>query len=289
MAFKDAMQNIGNGIKEIGTGMKYAWYNFTGRSYLTPDAQHREQREDTAIQRAAADTEAAGLSKYGGVSPADSSGGANGLTALDAIQQLQSIKQNSLNLKETKYNLDMSKKLGIRTGDTNELSKAASIVKLLLGYDVGDVGEHGLLGMLFPKIFGGSTNGAITGAAADTLGAAATNPLTTSYGLAIPDTYDRSRVAHQVVTGNASLEDFSRAYQKVALAGLNDLGDGKYKLNEYGISVLKGVAKMTSSSPSDVMSSFQNYFWDMKRRLKENDELPSSTLPPAAGGGGSAW
>lgn len=289
MSFKDAMQNLGNGISEVGRGLKYAWYNFTGRSYLTPDAQHREQREDTAIQRAAADTEAAGLSKFGGVSPADSSGGSNGLTALDAIQQLQSIKQNNLNLKEAKYNLDMSKRLGIRTGDNNEVSKAASIVKLLLGYDVADIGDHGILGMIFPKLFGGSTNGSVTGAAADALGAAATNPLTTSYGLAIPDTYDRSRVAHQVVTGNASLEDFSRAYQKVALAGLNDIGDGKYKLNEYGISVLKGVSKMTGSSPSVVMESFQNYFWDMKRRLKENDVLPSSTLPPAAGGGGSAW
>lgn len=289
MSFKDAMQNLGNGFAEVGRGLKYAWYNFTGRSYLTPDAQHREQREDTAIQRAAADTEAAGLSKFGGVSPADSSGGANGLTALDAIQQLQSIKQNNLNLKEAKYNLDMSKRLGIRTGDTNEVSKAASIVKLLLGYDVSDIGEHGLLGMIFPKLFGGSTNGAITGAAADSLGAAATNPLTTSYGLAIPDTYDRSRVAHQVVTGNASLEDFSRAYQKVALVGLDNIGDGKYKLNEYGRSILKGVSLMTGSSPSAVMDFFQNYYWDMQRRFKENDNLPASTLPPAAGGGGSAW
>lgn len=275
---------------EFKEGVKNWWYMNTGRSYLTPDAQHKEQREDTSIQRGAEDMEAAGLSKYGGVSGAESSGGSNGLTMLDAIQQMQNIKMNTLQLKEARYNYKLSRQLGIRTGDSNELAKAASIVKLLLGYDIGDVsGGHGLLGMLFPKLFGGSGNGALTGAATDALGAAASSPVVTPYGLGIPDSYDRSRVAHQVVTGNASLEDFSGAYQKVALVGLRSIGDGKYQLNDYGRSVLKGVSIMTGSSPSAVMDFFQNYYWDMQRRLKENDNLPASTLPPVAGGGGSAW
>lgn len=278
---------------EFKEGVKNWWYMNTGRSYLTPDAQHKEKREDTSVQRGALDTESAGLSKYGGVSGAESSGGSNGLSMLDAIQQMQQIKMNTLQLKEARYNYSMSRKLGLRTGDNNELSKYSMLLKVLLGFDVGDVqGDHGVLGMIFPGLFSnssGGSNGSIFGAVGDFFNRLFGSPTVSSRGLNVPDTYDRSRVAHQVVTGQASLEDFNSAFTKVAFIGLDSIGDGKYQLNDRGKSILKGISLMTSTSPSDVMNYFQHFYWDMRRRFKENDELPSSTLPAAAGGGGFAW
>lgn len=65
--------DVSNLFDEIGTGLKNAWYTFTGQTEKTSAYKAMMEREDTAYQRAAADMAASGLSKYAGVNPASSS------------------------------------------------------------------------------------------------------------------------------------------------------------------------------------------------------------------------
>lgn len=66
--------NIQPFVDDLVSGVKNAWYNLTGQTEKTSAFKAAMEREDTAYQRAAADMEAAGLSKYQGVSAASSSG-----------------------------------------------------------------------------------------------------------------------------------------------------------------------------------------------------------------------
>lgn len=66
--------NIQPFLDDLGAGFRNVWYNLTGQTEKTSAFKAAMEREDTAYQRAAADMEAAGLSKYQGVSAASSSG-----------------------------------------------------------------------------------------------------------------------------------------------------------------------------------------------------------------------
>lgn len=71
---KNAIQGITDQLG-MTEGIENWWNKNTGNSHLTPESQYQAQREDTSIQRQAADAEAAGYNKisYAGSSGASSS------------------------------------------------------------------------------------------------------------------------------------------------------------------------------------------------------------------------
>lgn len=165
-----------NMVDELKNGITNAWYKYTGQSHLTDEVKHAEMREDTINQRTAADMIAAGLSKFG-INPASAgaSSHASGITMLDSIAKAQQIKAQALAFKEQKYNYDVSKKLGIRTGDKNMFAPIIALAKGLFGVDVDDIPEEGILPALsnwLKGLFGGSGDGSTTGAMGDAAAAA---------------------------------------------------------------------------------------------------------------------
>lgn len=165
-----------NMVDELKNGITNAWYKYTGQSHLTDEVKHAEMREDTINQRTASDMISAGLSKFG-INPASAgaSSHASGITMLDSIAKAQQIKAQALAFKEQKYNYDVSKKLGIRTGDKNMFAPIIALAKGLFGVDVDDIPEEGILPALsnwLKGLFGGSDDGSTTGAMADAAAAA---------------------------------------------------------------------------------------------------------------------
>ena len=152
-------------IDEIKTGAKNWWYKLTGQEEKTSTYQaqiqrenelldRQEAREDSAMQRGVADAIAAGLSKYSAV-PATSgsyrtgvSGQSDPIGSLGKIQQLQA---NALGISEERHNLEISKKLGIRTDDPNYASKWSTLGNVLFGFDPAKV-EGGVIPYVFQKI-----------------------------------------------------------------------------------------------------------------------------------------
>lgn len=144
----------------IDQGLNNAWNKITGNSHLTPEYQHQEQMEMNKNQITAQDLTKAGISKYalspvGFSSPSTTGKGGDMLQAILATQQIASQAQA---LKEQKYNYSVSKRLGIRTGDTNALAQYLPFVKLLTGKDLSDVPEGGILGVLADFFQGKSMN-----------------------------------------------------------------------------------------------------------------------------------
>lgn len=176
----------------IDQGIVNTWNKMTGNAHLTPEAQHAEEREDTINQRTATDMMLAGLSKFGmSGSSAGASSHANGLTMLDMIGKAQQIQAQAQSLKEMKYNLGVSKRLGIRTGDKNSLGQLTSIAKALFGLDLSDIPDEGII-PYFVNILkgaGATGNGSTVGAAADAAGA------TASTGARATDAADATKVS----------------------------------------------------------------------------------------------
>lgn len=182
-------------IDEVGTGLRNTWYKYTGQAHLTDEYKHEEELANTVNQRTALDMMAAGLSKYGmSSSSAGSPSASNGLTLMDAIGKAQQVKAQALSLKEQKYNFDVSKKLGIRTGDKNAFAPVLAIAKSLFGFDLDDIPEEGLIPYVFNhisewlnKAFDNSDgNGSTAGAVLDA-GASAIQDVSKASPLASPN------------------------------------------------------------------------------------------------------
>lgn len=149
---------VGQFFGDFWHGIKNWWYANTGRAYLTDDAKHAEEREDTAYQRGAADMEAAGLSKYAGVTPAESSSYASqGPGLLSSAMALQNLRSASISNREAAYNFDKAQEWGVPTTSVDQVAKYDALAKVLFGKSIHDiVGEGGLFGALFGDNSGSS-------------------------------------------------------------------------------------------------------------------------------------
>lgn len=141
-------------------------YGITGQTEKTSAYQKQMEREDSAYQRSASDMSLAGLSKFGGVSPAsaDSYGGSEmkGLSYLSALAQ---IKNMNIENDVAEYNFDKAKEWGVPTSAVGDFAKYDALSKVLFGKSinsiVGDNGVFGLLGLF------GDGNGPFVGVSED--------------------------------------------------------------------------------------------------------------------------
>lgn len=134
---------------EISIGLENWWHQNTGQAYLTPDYQHEEKLANTAYQRAAADMELAGLSKFGGVTPAGSPSPKSGNGLLATAMSLAQLRGQNLQNKENAYNFKKAKEWGVPTSAVGEFAKYDAAAKMLFGKSISDmVGDDGLIGMI---------------------------------------------------------------------------------------------------------------------------------------------
>lgn len=132
--YRNIMFGENNDTDGFGTGLQNAWYTMTGETEKTSAYKALMEREDTAYQRAAKDMMNAGLSKFGGVGQASSTAPANSDPIAKAYE-MQQLRGVSLANKQAQHDLDISKSLGIRSGDKNILAGFNAIWSLLFGHD----------------------------------------------------------------------------------------------------------------------------------------------------------
>lgn len=120
-------------FNSIGTGIKNWWYKNTGQSHLTSEYQYEKQLADTAYQRAAQDMAAAGLSKFGGVTPASSPSPKSGQGLLATAMAGQQLKSQILSNKTDKWNLKKAKEWGVPTSAVGDFAKYDAVSKFLFG------------------------------------------------------------------------------------------------------------------------------------------------------------
>lgn len=134
---------------ELWTAGKNWWYTVTGQTHKTDAYQYELGLADTAYQRAAADMEAAGLSKFGGVSPAGTPSTKNGSDLLSTAISMQQLKQAKLDFKQQNYDFKKAKKWGVPTSAVGEFAKYDAACKMIFGKSLSEmVGDDGLVGMI---------------------------------------------------------------------------------------------------------------------------------------------
>lgn len=151
---------IGKGLNEFGSAIKNWWYKNTGRSHLTDEYQYEQKLADTAYQRAAADMEAAGLSKFGGVGSASSPSPQSGQGLLATALMKQQLKSEKLSFDQQKYDFKKAKQWGVPTGSVGEFAKYDGIAKLITGKSISELinNEGGLIGWI-NDLFGDALEG----------------------------------------------------------------------------------------------------------------------------------
>lgn len=296
--FDNTVDNASDLVDTIGEGVTNTWNKYTGNAHLTPEYQHAEQREDTVNQRTAEDLQNAGLSKFAmSASPAGTSSAANGLTMLDAVSKMQDIKAQKFALKQAKYNLGISKRLGIRTGDKNSLAQLTSIMSALFGLNLDDVPKDGIVPWFFEKIFGGNDgNGSHTGAFTDTAGAAmngaaSANPLADpmmieSHGLlSVGDVESKFVGILSKVTNNFTSDINGANLKKVMDASVSSLENQGYTWMQS--------ANMVNSWLKRYLKNYDNLEWNLYITTHKKEYTDSSVSSPVTtsrpSGGGHAW
>lgn len=146
---------LGNFFQGIGNGLQNWWYKSTGQSHLTSEYQHEEELANTSYQRAAADMEAAGLSKFYGISGASSPSPQSGSGLLATAMALQNLKAGSLAIDEQSYNLKKAKAWGVPTSSVDQFAKYDALAKVLFGKPLTDFSDDGGLLSYLQKFFDG--------------------------------------------------------------------------------------------------------------------------------------
>lgn len=265
-------------VQQLTHGLENWWYKNTGQSHLTDEYKHEEELSNTAIQREAADRQAAGLSKYGGVGGASSpspSGGSGLLATALAAQQLMA---GALALDEQRYNLKKAKSWGVPTTATDQFAQYSALSKLLFGKDVPDlVGDGGLvqkIGDMFSgfgsNFFGAGLTDLFSGSAKTAGGL--TDPL-----------YPEKLFGQEYPALFANPEFLSAIYQE----------DGKWKVPTHYWNLMKDDAEVAGMSIEDYASLLGKFLSSSNGKKLYNDArsnyYSSGTGNGAAGGGGHAW